>query len=178
MQLKNPVLMASIGAPQGIKGEVRVKSFTDDPLAMGDYGSLWSADGRKFKVKRLRPHKNLVVVKFEGINSREEAQALNRIELFVDRSVLPDPEEVDEFYVADLIGLSVQDDQGNKTGVIKAVPDFGAGDLLEIAPVDENGVSSSKTWYLEFTKANVPTIDFDAGTVTIVIPDEISERDE
>ena len=84
-ELKNPILMAQIGAPHGVKGEVRVKSFTGDPLALGDYGSLYDGDGRKFKVMRLRPSKNVLVVKFKGTNTREEAEALNRVELFIDR---------------------------------------------------------------------------------------------
>jgi len=178
MQLKNPILLASIGAPQGIKGEVRVKAFTDDPLAIADYGSLWSADGRKFKIKRLRPHKTVVVVKFEGINTREEAQAVNRTELFVDRSALPSTDDDDEFYVSDLIGLDVTDGEGSLIGKVKDAPDFGAGTLLEIAPTLEAGGTSNTTWFLEFTKTNVPTLDIENGRISIVIPEEVSERDE
>jgi len=122
--------MAQIGAPQGIKGEVRVKSFTGDPLALGDYGALHSLDGRRFKIKRLRPHKTVVVVKFEGTNTREEAEALNRTELYLERSRLPQVEDDNEFYVSDLIGLAVVDEAGTIVGKIIAAPDFGAGSNL------------------------------------------------
>jgi len=107
MKLENPVLMGKIGAAHGIRGEVRVKSFTDDPMALGDYGSLYSSDGRKFKITNLRFSKTVVVTKFKGINSRNDAEALNGTELFIDRSNLPDDTEEDEFYVTDLIGAAV-----------------------------------------------------------------------
>ena len=175
MRIENPVLIAKIGAPHGIKGEVRVKSFTDDPLALGDYGSLYSGDGRKFKLMRARLQKNLVIAKFKGVNFRDEAEALNGIELFIDRSMLPDDTEEDEYYVTDLIGMDVVDETGTKVGTIAAVPDFGAGDLLEITPAAGRG---DKSWYLEFTLANVPSVDIAERRVTVHLPDSVSERDE
>ena len=178
MKLTNPILMAQIGAPHGIKGEVRVKSFTGDPLALGDYGSLYDKDGRKFKIMRLRPANTVVVVKFKGVNFRDEAQALNGTELFIDRSMLPNDEDEGEFYVTDLIGCDVLIDSGEQIGTIMAVPDFGAGNLLEIAPMLESGGFGSNLWYLEFTMKNVPKIDLEKHAVTIVSPQEISERDE
>jgi len=178
MKLDNPVLLAQIGAAHGIRGEVRVKSFTADPLAMGDYGSLWSKDGRKFKVTNLRPQKTVVVVKFKGINSREEAESLNRLELFVDRSSLPDDVEEDEFYVTDLIGCDVLDEDGKHVGTVMTVPDFGAGPVLEIAPLNEVGGLSSKTYFLDFSRENVPYVELEKGTVTVSPPLEVSERDE
>src|SRR5690606_18320146 len=96
--------MAVIGAPHGIRGEVRVKTFTGDPLALGDYGPLRAADGRKFTVASIRPAKNVVVVRFKEITSRDAAEAVTGIELFIDRAALPDDLEDDEFYHADLIG--------------------------------------------------------------------------
>ncbi|MEL6744590.1 MAG: ribosome maturation factor RimM [Pseudomonadota bacterium] len=170
--LKDPVLLATIGGPHGIKGEVRVKTFTADPHALGEYGSLRSQDGRKFKIMRMRPSKSVMVVKFKGVNHRDEAQALNGLNLFVERSALPDDTDEDEFYVTDLIGCAVVDQAGEAKGNIVAVPDFGAGDLLEIAG------SGSQTWFLEFTRENVPTIDLDQRLVTIILPDEVSERDD
>ena len=177
MKLKKPVLLATIGAPQGVKGEVRVKSFTADPLALGDYGSLYDSDGHKFKVKRLRPAKAMLVVKFEGVNSRDEAAALRNRELFIDRSALPDNTEDDEFYVTDLIGLEARDESGNLVGNINDVPDFGAGSLLEIAPSLGDGFSG-KTFFLEFKHENVPTVDLEAGVVVVKLPPEVSERDK
>ncbi|MEO1399042.1 MAG: ribosome maturation factor RimM [Pseudomonadota bacterium] len=171
MILKEPVLLATIGGAHGIKGEVRVKAFTADPHALGDYGSLFTKDGRKLKITRMRPSKAVMVVKFKGVNDRSEAEALNGTDLYVDRSALPDDTEDDEFYVTDLIGCTVVDRAGASIGSIVAVPDFGAGDLLEISG---NG---AQTWFLEFTRDNVPEIDLETRLVTVVLPDEVSERD-
>lgn len=175
MPLNNPVLLGIIGGSHGIKGEVRVKSFTDDPLAFGDYGSLRSTDGRKFKVMRLRTQKHMLVVKFKGYNFRDEAETLNGTELFVDRSELPDDTEEDEFYVTDMIGMSVKDTEGAPIGTLIAVPDFGAGNLLEISG---RSPTSSKSWFLEFTKENVPDMNFETREITVRVPVEVSERDE
>ena len=178
MKLDNPVLLAQIGAAHGVRGEVRVKSFTEDPLAIGDYGSLWSEDGRKFKITNLRPQKTVVVVKFKGINSREDAEALNRLELFVDRSALPDDVDDDEFYVTDLIGCDALDGDGKHIGEIVTVPDFGAGPVLEIASLNDAGGLSSKTYFLDFSRENVPDVDLENRSVTVHLPEEVSERDE
>lgn len=164
------ILLAQIGAPHGIKGEVRVKPF-GDPDMLDQYGKLETADGRKFKIKRMRLQKNMAVVKFEGVNTRDEAEALNRVELYVDRAKLPEPDE-DEFYVSDLIGMEVVIN-GNVSGTIKDVPNFGADDVIEIEPA-----GGGATYYLPFTEAVVPEIDFEARRVTVVPPEEVSERDE
>ena len=109
---QNPVQMAVIGAAHGIKGELRVKTFTGEPLALADYGPLYARDGRAFQIVDIRPANTVVVVRFKGISDRNAAEALAGTELFVDRSVLPDDGEEDEFYHADLIGLEVRDDTG------------------------------------------------------------------
>ena len=160
-KLKNPVLMATIGAAHGIKGEVRVKTFTGEPLALGDYGPLYASDGRTFVIRDLRPQKEVLVVRFAGVPDRNAAEALNGTELFVDRSVLPDDLEEDEFYHADLIGLAVVDEMGEKIGTIRALHDFGGGDIIEIA------TSGGRSELIPFTKAAVPRIDIAGATVTI-----------
>lgn len=163
------ILLAQVGAAHGIKGEVRVKPF-GDPEMLDQYGKLETSQGRSFKIKRMRPQKNMLVVKLEGVNSREEAEALNGTELYVDRAKLPEPDE-QEFYVSDLIGMTIVID-GTGSGVVKDVPNFGAGDMLEIEP--EGGGS---TYYLPFTEEVVPEIDFKAGEMRVVPPVEVSERD-
>jgi len=173
MKLENPVLMAQIGAPHGVKGEVRVKPFGYDPLSLDQYGSLYSNDGRKFKIMRMRAAKNVLVVKFKGVNFRDEAQALNGTELYIDRSALTDDMEDDEFYVTDLIGCAALGPDGTELGRVKDVPNFGAGDLIEITVK-----GSSETLLLEFSKKNVPEIDLDKKTITISLPEEVSERDD
>ena len=172
MKLKDPVLMALIGGAHGIKGEVRVKAFGDDPLTLGDYGKLHTTDGRALKITRMRAAKNGLVVKFKGINFRDEAQALNGTELYIDRSMLPDDMDEDEFYVTDLIGCAAVDAEGNQIGDVHAVPNFGAGDILELSVP-----GSSQTMLVEFTSKNVPHIDLVARRVTVILPEEISERD-
>lgn len=166
------ILLAQIGAPHGIKGEVRVKPF-GEPDMLDQYGKLETKEGKKFKIKRMRPQKNMMVVKFEGVNTREEAEALNRVELFIDRAKLPELEEEDEFYIEDLIGMDVLDESGVQLGTVLAVPNFGAGDMLEIKPTN-----SSSTYYLPFTKEVVPEIDFENASLTVEPPAEVSERDE
>ncbi len=170
--------MAVIGAPHGIKGEVRVKSFTQDPLALGEYGSLYDGAGNKFKIMRVRPSKNVVVVKFKGTNYRDEAQALTGTELFIDRSMLPDDTDDDEYFITDLVGCDVLNNQGELIGTIVDAPDFGAGSLLEIAPAQENGGFGTNNWYLEFTKNNVPKVDLEKHAVTINPPDEVHDQEK
>lgn len=176
-KLENPILMAKIGAPHGIRGEVRVTSFADDPLAFGDYGCLSDEAGKTYKVQKARPAKNVLVVNFKGINTRELAEGLRGTELFIERDCLPDNTDEDEFYVGDLIGMEVLDEEGMLVGTILGVPNFGAGDLLEIAPLKKNGGFSDQTYYLAFTKDNVPEIDFDKCIVKIRPPLEVSARE-
>ncbi len=166
------ILLAQIGAPHGIKGEVRVKPF-GEPDMLDQYGKLETRDGKKFKIKRMRPQKNMMVVKFEGVNTREEAEALNRVELYIDRAKLPELEDEDEFYIEDLIGMDVLNESGETIGTVLTVSNFGAGDMIEVKPTN-----SSSTHYLPFTKEVVPEIDFENGSLTVIPPIEVSERDE
>jgi len=169
--------MAVIGAAHGIKGEVRVKSFTADPVALGDYGPLFSVDGRRFEVQAIRPADTVVIVRFKGLTDRNAAEALAGTELFVDRSALP-PEEEGEFYHADLAGLAVRDETGATVGKVTAVQNFGGGDILDIVYQGRRGV------LVPFTRAAVPTVDVAGGYVTIdtlaaglgVDPDEAEAR--
>ncbi|MDQ6437091.1 ribosome maturation factor RimM [Mesorhizobium sp. LHD-90] len=153
--------MAVIGAAHGIRGEVRVKTFTGDPLALGDYGPLHAADGRSFKILDIRPAGNVVVVRFKGIADRNAAEALNGVELFVDRSALPDDGEDGEFYHADLVGLAVRDENDAMLGRITAIQNFGGGDILEV------DLAGSKDLLIPFTHAAVPVVDVAAGFVRI-----------
>ncbi len=161
-KLQNPILMATIGAAQGLRGEVRVRSYTDDPLALGDYGKLHSADGRLFEILEIREGKNVVVVRFRGINDRNAAEALNGLELFIERENLPDEElDDDEFYYADLEGLEAVDEAGNSYGTVSGVYDFGAGDLLEL-----KGPGRRPT-LIPFSEAAVLEIDLEGGRILI-----------
>jgi 16S rRNA processing protein RimM len=162
------VVIARIGAAHGIKGEVRVKAYTADPAGIGAYGPLTAEDGRSFEVASLRPAAgtapDMLVVRFKGIADRNAAETLNGIELSVPRDRLP-PAEDDEFYHADLIGLTAVTRDGTELGTVIAVQNYGAGDLLEIAP------RRGETILVPFTRAVVPGIDLAAGRVTVDPPE-------
>lgn len=158
---KNPIQMAVIGAAHGIKGEVRVKTFTGDPLALGDYGPLHAGDGRAFEVLDIRPADTVAVVRFKGVADRSAAEALTGTALFVDRSALPDDGGEDDFYHADLIGLAVRDDTGTTIGKVAAVQNFGGGDILDLTLGGRKGV------LIPFTKAAVPEVSVAGGYVRV-----------
>lgn len=161
-KLENPVLMGTVGAAQGLRGEVRVKSYTVDPLSLGDYGHLHAEDGRTFEVLEIREAKNMVVVRFRGINDRNAAEALTGLDLYIERDNLPDEElDEDEFFYADLEGLDVVDASGRSHGTVTGVFDFGAGDLLELKGPGKRPV------LIPFSEAAVLEIDLEAGRLLI-----------
>jgi 16S rRNA processing protein RimM len=161
-KLENPVLMATIGAAQGLRGEVRARAYTSDPTSLGDYGHLHSLDGRTFEVLEIREAKNMVVVRFRGVNDRTAAEALNGLELYVERDNLSDEElDDDEFFYADLEGLEAVDDKGTGYGVVSGVYDFGAGDLLELKGPGKRPV------LIPFSEAAVLEIDLEGGKILI-----------
>ncbi|WP_244488763.1 ribosome maturation factor RimM [Bosea sp. Leaf344] len=146
------VLLGVIGAAHGVKGEVRIKAFTADPLAIADYGPLTDETGRLHEIIAVRPAKEVVVARLEGVSSREAAEALNGVRLHVARDRLPPPEDEDEFLQADLIGCAVVGPDGAVLGTVTAVENYGAGDLLDIATPDGRSV------LMPFTKAFAPRI--------------------
>ncbi|ENN89661.1 16S rRNA processing protein Genetic Information Processing [Rhizobium freirei PRF 81] len=161
-KLQNPVLMATIGAAQGLRGEVRARAYTSDPTALGDYGNLHSMDGRSFEVLEIREAKNVVVVRFRGVNDRNAAEALNGLELYIERDNLPDDElDDDEFFYTDLEGLEAVDDQGVGYGTVSGIYDFGAGDLLELKGPGKRPV------LIPFSEAAVLEIDLEGGKILI-----------
>ena len=161
------VLVGRFGAPQGVRGEIRIKSYTADPLGVGDYGPLSDETGaRTFEIERLRPLKDdMVVAKIKGLADRDAAGALTGVSLYVSREKLPPPDE-DEFYIADLVGLAAVSPAGEAIGVVKNVLNFGAGDILEIAP------AAGETLMLPFTKEVAPSIDFAGGKIVVARPAE------
>lgn len=161
------VCVARIGAPHGVRGAVRLWSFTADPFAVTDYGPLSTKDGtRSFEIATVREAKDHLVVTLNGVTTRDEAERLNGLELYVPRDALP-PTQDDEYYHADLIGLAAVTTAGEPLGRVVALHNFGAGDIIEIAP------PSGPTLLLPFTNAVVPTVDLAAGQVIIEPPGEI-----
>lgn len=158
------VCVAKIGAAHGLRGEVRLQVFTQDPDAVLGFGELESEDGtKKFRVASLRPAKGHFVAKLAGVNDRNASELLTNIELFVARDKLPKIESDGEFYHADLIGLRVEDKSGKNYGVVIAVRNYGASDLIEVAePPKKSGT------LIPFIDEFVPEVDVEAGRVVIV----------
>jgi 16S rRNA processing protein RimM len=158
------VLLGVVIAAHGIKGEVKVKTFTESPERLSVYGPLTTEAGRALEVAALRASKgDEAVVRFAGISDRNAAERLKGQSLYVPRSALPEIGE-HEFYLADLIGLRAEDAAGKQLGVVKAVHNFGAGDVLEIE------FKGGTTEFVAFTDTNVPTVDIGGGRVVIVPP--------
>lgn len=155
------VVMAQIGRAHGLRGEVHAQSFTADPLALTDYGDLVDKKGRVFKISAMRAQGNGLVLRIAGVTTREAAEVLNGVELLLPREALPDTEDDDDFYYADLIGLDGVDANGALLGKVLAVHNFGAGDMLEMR------LTSGKSVFVPFTKAAVPNVSITSGQVTI-----------
>jgi 16S rRNA processing protein RimM len=162
MKPQNPVLLAVIGAAQGLKGEVRVKSYCEVPDGFAQYGLLYDKDGRAFEVLETRVAKEVVVTRFKGVGDRTAAEGLNGTELFVERSLLGNQVTAeDEFLHADLIGLKVVDNEGLVHGQVMAVLNFGAGDILDVSKGRGHSLA------IPFTKAAVPDINFVTKIITV-----------
>src|SRR3981081_3558765 len=161
------ICVARIGAPPGVRGAGKLGTFTEDPLAVKRYGPLATKGGaRQFEVTHAREAKGHLVATLKGIATREEAERLNGVELYIAREKLPATGE-DEYSHADLIGLAAVDAANEPLGRVIAIHNFGAGDIIEIAP------PQGSTMLLPFTNAVVPTVDLAGGRVVIELPDEI-----
>ncbi|MGJ5009261.1 ribosome maturation factor RimM [Bradyrhizobium oligotrophicum] len=166
------ICVARIGAAHGVRGEVRLWTFTEDPLAVLHFGPLTTKDGsRSFEVAKAREAKDHLVAAIKGVTDRNAAERLNGLELYVPRERLPETDD-DEYYHADLIGLAAETTSGAPLGRVLAVHNFGAGDIIEIAP------PSGSTLMLPFTNAVVPTVDLAGGRVIIELPGEIEGEDK
>jgi 16S rRNA processing protein RimM len=161
------ICIARIGAPHGVRGAVKLWTFTEDPLAVKAYGRLMTKDGaRSFEVASAREAKGHLVATLKGVGSREDAERLNGIELYIARDKLPATDE-NEYYHADLIGLAAVTSANEPLGRVIAIHNFGAGDIIEIAP------PHGATMLLPFTNAVVPSVDLKSGRVVIELPKEI-----
>ena len=167
MTAATPICVARIGAAHGVRGAVKLWTFTEDPLAVNRYGPLMTRDGtRQFEVIHAREAKDHLVATLKGVTTREDAERLNGIELYIAREKLPATDD-DEYYHADLIGLAAVTPANELLGRVIAIHDFGAGTIIEIAP------PQGSTMLLPFTNAVVPTVDLTGGRVVIELPAEI-----
>ena len=154
------ICVGAIGGAYGVQGEVRLKSFTSEPTAIAEYAPLYTEDQtREFDLVLTGRVKNGLSARMSGIVSKEEADALKGTDLFVPRDRLPSLPD-DEFYHADLVGLTVYDTGGALLGTVRSVQNHGASDLLEI-----DGPGLKTTALLPFTRAAVPTVDLAAGKI-------------
>jgi 16S rRNA processing protein RimM len=161
------ILVGRVAGAFGVRGAVRITSYTAEPEALLDYRDLKREDGTPaLTLVSGRPAKGGLVVRAREVETREQAEALRGLRLHIPRAALPEPDE-DEFYVADLVGLAVETPQGEPLGTVRSVQDFGAGDLLEIAPAE-----GGATWYLPFTRAAVPDVRLAERKVIGVRPEE------
>jgi 16S rRNA processing protein RimM len=170
----NRILLGQIGAAHGIKGQVRIATHTQDPQAIGSYGPLETdRPGLTITLTKVRLQKNVVIAHIKGISDRTAAEQLNGVNLYIDREKLPEPDDEDDFYHADLIGLDARLDSGVTIGKVSAVPNFGAGDLIEV-----KDPQSGDTYLYPFTRAVVPVVDLAGGFLTIVVPLDAPEGEE
>ena len=167
----NLVLLGEFGRAHGLNGEVRLKSYTGDPLAIAGYGPLLSSDGRTLTLSGVRTapgsSPDMLIARVTSVSGRNAAEALNRVALFIPRDRLAAPEDDDEVYAADLVGADAVDEAGTVIGRIIAVPNYGGGDLLELRPE-----AGGATALLPFTKAFVPDLDLAQRRVTVLLPED------
>jgi 16S rRNA processing protein RimM len=165
------VCVGQIGAAHGVRGQVRLRSFTADPQAVASYGPFETEDGQVVAIEALRPVKDHFVATLAGIRDRDAAARLVNVKLFVPRERLPEINEADEFYHADLIGLLAVNPAGDRLGTVVAVHNFGAGDLIEVR-LD----AKDKTELIAFNESDVPSIDLGAGRI-VIQPSPVAEED-
>jgi 16S rRNA processing protein RimM len=164
------LLVAQIGGAHGVRGEVKVTTFTSHPMALTGFKTLLRQDGSPaVTIASARPSKGGLVARVKGVEDRNGAEALRGLKLFIPREALP-PADEDEFYLADLIGLAVETAEGQVLGKVKTVQDFGAGDLLEIQP------PQGASWWLPFTREAVPHVRIGEGKL-IASPPAVIEAD-
>lgn len=164
------VLLGEIGAAQGLKGEVRLRSYTQAPADIAAYGPLQDETGAKLiEFERVRVTPKAVIARIKGVTTREAAEALNGTKLYLARAALPERDE-DEWYIADLVGLEAVDRQGTLLGTVVAVHNFGAGDIVEIAPAD-----GGANLLVTFTEASVPEVDLEQGRLVLIPPEELED---
>ncbi len=161
------IMVGRVAGAFGVKGEVRITTFTADPLALVDYKTLLREDGSPgLTLLGGRMSKGSVVCRVREIETRDQAEAARGLKLYIPREILPDPEDEDEYYVTDLIGLDVVDAEGEPLGTVKSVHDFGAGNLLEVEP------AKGSSWWLPFTREAVPEVSIAARRIVGVKPEE------
>ena len=169
---KERICIGTIAGVRGLKGEVRIKSFTAVPDDIAAYGPVSTEDGeRTYRINVTARVKGLIIARLDGIDDRDAAEALKGTRLYVPKSVLPKPGDGD-YYHADLIGLKAETEDGDALGTVKAVHNFGAGDIIEIAAAPGGGPGEGKEdLMVPFTAELVPEVDLIEGRIVVAPPD-------
>ncbi len=166
------VCVGAIVGAHGVRGQVRIKSFTEVAAHVAVYGPVEDENGaRRFKLVVCGEVKGLVIARLDGVNDRAQAEALRGTRLYVPRARLPATQE-DEFLYSDLVGLRAEDETGAVLGTVRGVADFGAGDVLDIKP------PQGDSFLVPFTRSAVPVVDLANGRVVVNPPDYLAEEDE
>jgi len=167
------LLIAAVAGAHGVRGLVKLKCFTEDPARVSAYGPITDETGaREYRIAVLGLAKGGVLARLEGVTDRNAAEALKGTRLYVSRAALPDLAAEDEYYLADLVGLGVETRDGRPLGRVKAVLNYGAGDVLEI----ERG--GAPTLLLPFTRAAVPVVDLPGRRLVADPPVEVEPEAE
>lgn len=171
-QSEKRILMGEVVAPQGVKGRVKILSFTENPGAIGGYtDSLTSEDGSViYKFSKTGHWKSGVFAEFDGVTDRDAAEAMRGTKLYATRDILPDIKDEDSFYISDLIGMECKNPRGKLLGHVVSAHDFGAGDMIEV-----RAVGQKKTVLLPFTKEVVPKVNVDQDFLVLVPPEVLWE---
>ena len=169
--MPNLILVAQVSGAFGVKGEIRVTAYTDDPMSLLAYSPLRNADGAPtLTLTTGRAVKGALIGRAREVETREQAESLRGLRLYIDRADLPSP-DADEFYLADLVGLAARSPDGKALGAVRSVHNFGAGDLLEIIPAD-----GAASWWAPFTRAVVPDVRIADGLLVVIRPSEIEDE--
>ncbi len=179
------VCVGVISAVHGIKGQVKISTFTQNPEDITTYGRLFDKNGKPlFEIKNFKLTPKAMIVRLSGIDTRNQAEQLKGTELFIQRETLPQPDE-EEFYYSDLTGLNVQFRNGTHYGTVKSIQNFGAGDLVEILPDPSMVTTKSgkkakpsgkiETVFYNFTKEVFPQINISEGYITLLPPKMVED---
>jgi len=175
------VCLGAITGAHGIRGEVRIHCFADDPRALTAFGPLSDETGRRaFVIEGLRDANKGFIARLRGVTDRNAAKALRGTQLYIERAALPEPEDEDSYYLDDLVGLAARDPAGKVLGTVSAVHNFGAGDVIEVQRPD-----GRVAFMVPFAAQFVPKLDVEAGFIVIDAPadwieatPERAERDD
>jgi len=166
------VCVGVIAGAHGVRGQVKIKSYTEVPEDVGAFGPVTDDAGNCFKIAITGHAKGTVLTRIEGVKDRDRAQEMRGTKLYVNRDLLPKLIEDDEFYYSDLVGLQVQNSKGEVLGTVKGVFDFGAGDLLEF--INESGQSEM----VSFTESSVPVVDLEGKRIVVDMPEVVLGRED